>query len=44
MVGKNRAVIALGGLVQLDLKVLDGGSFDLLGDAPPSRRAKFARP
>ncbi len=33
VVGEDRAVVALGGLVELDRVVLDGGGLDLLGDA-----------
>jgi hypothetical protein len=33
VVGEDRAVVALGGLVQLDGVVLDGGGLELLGDA-----------
>ena len=33
VVGEDRAVVALGGLVELDSVVLDGGGFELLGDA-----------
>ena len=33
VVGEDRAVVALGGFVQLDGVVLDGGGLDLLGDA-----------
>ena len=33
VIGEDRAVVALGGLVQLDRVVLDGGGLELLGDA-----------
>ena len=33
MIAEDRAVVALGGLVQFDLVVLDGGGLELLGDA-----------
>ena len=33
MIGEDRAVVALGGFVQLDGVVLDGGGLDLFGDA-----------
>jgi len=33
VIGKSRAVVALGGLVEFDLEVLDRGSLELFGDA-----------
>ena len=33
VIGEERAIATLGGFVQLDLVVLDGGGLDLLGDA-----------
>ncbi len=33
VIGEERAIVTLGGLVQLDLVVLDGGGLELLGDA-----------
>ena len=33
VVGEDRAVVALGGLVEFDRVVLDGGGLELLGDA-----------
>jgi hypothetical protein len=34
VVGEDAAIVALGGLVQFDGEILDGGSFELLGHTP----------